>query len=158
MVGKLEELLQTLESQNNKGRSSSKSHLKQALYDWRIEGNWDSSKAEVIEIDECAYAFVTFTSRAPQHCVIRHLFVLEAKRGCGYGGKLIQKIKEAARCRNIERLRFFADKPSIEFYEKLGFSWHGLSKSGLPFYYGDLEGNKIDLPPSQQRFVKGTPI
>lgn len=153
MRGKLEALLQLLLEGESRGRESSKSHLKQALYDWRIEGQWESSNAEVIEVDECAYAFITFTSREPRHCTIRHLFVLEEQRGKGYGAKLVDRIKQSMSLRNVDRLRFFADKPSVKFYEKIGYKWHGLSKTGLPFYYGDASGNLIELPKSQQRFV-----
>ena len=48
----LESLLISLQDQ--KGRTSSKSHLKSALYDWRIENNWDNPNAEIISIDKKA--------------------------------------------------------------------------------------------------------
>jgi GNAT superfamily N-acetyltransferase len=148
----LESLLISLQDQ--KGRTSSKSHLKSALYDWRIENNWVNPNAEIISIDKTAYAFLTFTKREPRHCTLRHFFVLESERGKGVGRALICKMKEHIERRQINILRFFADIPSVVFYEKLGYKWHGNSKTGLPFYYGDIDGNLINLPASQKRYVR----
>lgn len=150
---KLQELLNELELQNQKGRTSSKSHLKSALYDWKIENNWENPNAEIITLNDKAYAFLTYTKREPRHCTLRHFFVLESERGKGIGKALINEMKIKIKQREINILRFFADIPSVAFYEKLGYKWHGKSKTGLPFYYGDIDGNLIDLPVSQKRFV-----
>lgn len=156
MEQQLEDLLKKLEEKGLKGRTSSKSHLKQALYDWRVEKNWQSNNAKVISVDDCGFAFITFTKREPRHCTIRHLFVLEDFRGQGYGKRLIDCIKQEMSKENITVMRFFADRPSISFYESLGFTWHGVSKTNLPFYYGDTKGNLIELPKSQTRFLKSS--
>lgn len=153
MLSKLELLLEELEASGQKGRSSSKSHLKAALYDWRREGQWQNNNAAVINVDDAGYAFLSFTKREPKHCTIRHLFILEKYRGKGYGRKLMNAIKDAVKERDVQRLRFFADIPSVSFYEKLGYKWHGTSKTGLPFYYGDLDSNLINLPNSQARYI-----
>ena len=155
MLNRLQVLLESLEASGNKGRSSSKSHLKAALYDWRIEGQWDNDNAVVINYEDKAYAFITFTKRDPRHCTLRHFFVLEDYRGEGIGEKVIDLIKYEMERKDVTTLRFFADIPSVGFYEKIGFNnWHGKSKSGLPFYYGDVSGNLKSLPRSQLRYVK----
>jgi len=148
----LNELLVELEAKGLKGRSSSKSHLKSALYDWRVEGGWSNDRAVVLNYKDKGYAFIAFTKREPRHCTLRHVFVLEDYRGEGVGVKLIDMMKAEMVERDCDRLRFFADIPSIGFYERLGYKWHGKSKTGLPFYYGDKEGNLIDLPKAQQRY------
>lgn len=153
MLNKLQTLLESLEASGQKGRSSSKSHLKAALYDWRVEGQWDNDNAVVINYEDKSYAFITFTKREPRHCTLRHFFVLEDYRGMGIGEKVIDIVKEEMVKRDVTILRFFADIPSVGFYEKLGYRWHGKSKSGLPFYYGDAFGNLINLPKAQQRYV-----
>ena len=152
MEVKLNQLLEELEAKGLKGRSSSKSHLKSALYDWRIEGGWDNERCTVLNCNDKGYAFLAFTKREPRHCTLRHVFVLEEFRGEGIGVKLINMMKAEMIERDCERLRFFADLPSVGFYERLGYKWHGKSKGGLPFYYGDSQGNLIDLPKAQQRY------
>ena len=153
MLSQLNDLLMELESRGLKGRSSSKSHLKAALYDWRVEGQWSSNFAKVLNYKDMGYAFLTFTKREPRHCTLRHVFVLEEFRGKGIGAELIKMMREEMLERECLRSRFFADIPSIPFYEKLGYKWHGKSKTGLPFYYGDAYGNLIDLPKSQRRYI-----
>ena len=154
MEEKLNTLLEELEAKDLKGRSSSKSHLKAALYDWRVERGWDNDRAVVLNCDDKGYAFLSFTAKAPRHCTLRHVFVLEDFRGERIGVKLIDMMKAEMAKRECDRLRFFADIPSVGFYEKLGYKWHGKSKGGLPFYYGDVDGNLIvPLPKAQQRFV-----
>ena len=155
MREKLNNLLIKLEQEGQKGRESSKSHLKAALYDWNVESQWDSDNAIIINFEDKAYAFLSFTKRDPRHCTLRHFFVLEDFRGQGIGKKVINLITEEMSARDVAILRFFANKPSIGFYENLGYKWHGTSKSGLPFYYGDSQGNLIELPKTQQRYVIG---
>jgi len=153
MKEKLEKLLEELEAKGQKGRSSSKSHLKSALYDWRVEENWNKETAFVLNYEDKGYAFITLTKREPRHCTLRHVFVLEEYRGEGIGKKLMQMMYDTMNESDVKRLRFFADKPSVAFYESLGYKWHGVSKTGLPFYYGDVNGNLIELPKGQQRYV-----
>ena len=149
---KLNILLEELEAKGLKGRSSSKSHLKAALYDWRVERGWENDRAVVLSYEDKGYAFLSFTKREPRHCTLRHVFVLEDFRGEGIGVKLIDMMNAEMIERECNVLRFFADIPSVGFYEKLGYKWHGMSKTGLPFYYGDIQGNLIDLPKAQQRY------
>lgn len=150
-----DKLLNTLKKQNIKGRSSSLSHLKSAIYDWNIERNWNNERAEIINIEDKGFAFITFTKREPRHCSLRHIFVLEEYRGQNIGRAIMNKLYDNMKTRNINILRFFVDIPSIDFYKKIGYNnFHGLSKTGLPFYYGDCQGNLIQLPKSQIRYVK----
>ena len=43
------------------GSLSSKSHLKNAIYDWNIEKQWDSPNAKVLHLDQKAFMFISFT-------------------------------------------------------------------------------------------------
>ena len=154
MKDKLENLLIQLEATGIKGRSSSKSHLKSALYDWRVENNWSNSNALVLSYEDKGYAFITFTKREPLHCTLRHIFTLEQHRGTGVGNTLLEQVYQEMQKKQINTIRFFADLPSVKFYESRGYSWHGLSKTGLPFTYTDINTMKlVDLPKSQKRYV-----
>lgn len=153
MREKLNNLLIKLEQEGQKGRESSKSHLKAALYDWNVESQWDSDRAVILDYEDKGYAFITFTKKEPRHCSLRHIFVLEEHRGKGVGQWLVDRIIFEMEKRQCDILRFFADKPSVKFYERLGFKWHGVSKTGLPFYYGDSRGNLLKLPKSQERYI-----
>jgi hypothetical protein len=42
----------------------------------------------------------------------------------------------------VDRFRFFCNKPAVEFYSKLGFTYQGESKSGLPFVYCERDSRK----------------
>ena len=56
----LEDLSKNLE--NTKGGAiSSKSHLKNGLYDWRLEKQWDNPNAKVLNLDEKAFMFISYT-------------------------------------------------------------------------------------------------
>ena len=59
----LEKVLESRIQMGLKGRESSKSHLKSALYDWRVENHWTSDHAIVLDVDKKAFAFVTFTKQ-----------------------------------------------------------------------------------------------
>ena len=147
----LEGLLQQRIDMGLKGRQSSKSHLKSALYDWRVEQQWSKDSSKVITYEDKGFAFITFTVRKPYYCVLRHLVTLEEYRGQGVGSKLMNLMYDEMRKRDVNIIRFFADKPSIVFYEKLGYKWHGLSKTGLPFTYTDIDTMEL-LPPTKRDF------
>ncbi len=149
----LEKLLTELEPTKG-GSLSSKSHLKNGLYDWRVEQQWNSSRAKVLNLEEKGFMFITYTKREPKHCTLRHFFVLEQYRGTGTGELMMKYLVDEILSNYVRYLRFFANKPSIGFYEKLGYQWHGLSKTGLPFTYWDCRENKLaPLPKSQRRYV-----
>tara|TARA_R100000697_G_scaffold90635_1_gene102516 strand:+ start:1905 stop:2393 length:489 start_codon:yes stop_codon:yes gene_type:complete len=137
-----------------KGTESTKHHLHSAIYDWDREKQWDKDTAKVLSLDKCCYAFISYTTREPRHCTLRHFFTLESSRSKGYGKIMINQIFADMKANNVQFFRFFANKPAIKFYEKLGFTWHGLSKTGLPFTYWDIKNKKLaDLPKSQQRYI-----
>ena len=135
----LEEVLQDRIDLGYKGRESSKSHLKSALYDWRVENQWEKDSAKVLTVDNKGFAFITFTKREPKYCVLRHLVTLEEHRGQGVGSLLMEQMYSEMKKREYSILRFFADIPSTGFYEKLGYQWHGKSKTGLSFTFTDIE-------------------
>ena len=145
----LEEVLQQRIDMGLKGRESSKSHLKSALYDWRVETQWSKDSAAVITYENKGFAFLTFTIRNPKYCVLRHLVTLEEYRGQGIGTKLMDGMYDEMRKRGYSTIRFFADKPSTGFYEKLGYKWHGKSKTGLTFTYTDIDTMEL-LPPAKR--------
>ena len=142
----LEEILQQRIDAGYKGRQSSKSHLKSALYDWRIEQNWNSERAVVLSYENKGFAFITFTKRNPKYCVLRHLITLEEFRGQGVGTELMKLMYEEMENRGYNLLRFFADIPSVVFYEKLGFKWHGKSKTKLSFTFTDINTMELVEP------------
>ena len=137
-----------------KGTESTNHHLKSALYDWDREQQWAKETAKVFALQKKCYAFITYTVREPRHCTLRHFFTLETARGEGLGSLMIKLIYKDMRNNNVKFFRFFANKPAIDFYEKLGFTWHGLSKTGLPFTYWDIENNILaELPKAQERYI-----
>jgi ribosomal protein S18 acetylase RimI-like enzyme len=148
----LEEVLQQRVDMGLKGRQSSKSHLKSALYDWRVEQQWSKDSGKVITYENKGFAFLTFTIRNPKYCVLRHLVTLEEYRGQGVGSKLMDIMYDEMRNRDYNIIRFFADIPSVGFYEKLGYKWHGKSKTGLTFSYTDI--NTMELVPPANRDLK----
>lgn len=143
----LETILQQRINSGYKGRESSKSHLKSALYDWRIENNWERDNCKVLTIDNKGFAFITFTKRNPKYCCLRHIVTLEEYRGEGIGSKLMNEIYKEINNRGYTNLRLFADKPSVGFYEKLGFKWLGKSKTGLSYTYTNINTMETqDIP------------
>lgn len=137
-----------------RGRSSSISHLKSALYDWNVERGWNRENYHILNYEEKGYIFCTFTKKAPQHCTLRHFFVIEAFRGQSVGKKLMNDLYNLMKQNNIKIIRFFSDIQSVDFYKKIGYNkFHGLSKTKLPFYYGDIYGNLLPLPKNQKRYV-----
>lgn len=150
----LDQLLNTLDKPvRGKGSVSAYAHLNSALKEWRVEGNWGRDNAFVIGIEGQGYAFFMLTKREPRHCTLRHIFTIESARGTGVGEKLINEMRNIMQDNGVSTLRFFANKTAISWYEKLGYKWHGLSKTGLPFFYGDKYGNLIDLPRPQRKYV-----
>ena len=147
----LEEILQQRIDMGLKGRESSKSHLKSALYDWRIEQNWNNSRATVLSFENKGFVFLTFTKRNPKYCVLRHIVTLEEFRGQGIGTRLMEMMYEEMKKREYTVIRFFADIPSVGFYEKLGYSWHGKSKTGLSFTYTDTTTMELLEPTKRDK-------
>ena len=129
-----ENLLTTLEHVPG-GKSSSKSHLKMAMYDWNIENNWNRPNSVIINYDNKGFAFFQLTKR---HCTLRHVFVLEEHRKEGVGKYLIDEVYKTMRNHGVHIIRFYANPPAKLFYEKLGYQWLGESKGGLPFTYTDI--------------------
>jgi len=150
---KLEALMEKLRNSEYGGQTSSKQQLMVALYDWNIEGNWSRPNFFVLDYQDKGFIFFSITQNEPRHCTLRHIFVLEEFRGQGIGRKLMLMMNYVMQKHNVAILRFFAIPPSIPFYENLGFEWHGLSKSGYSFYYGDTKGKLMKLPPAQQRYL-----
>lgn len=142
----LERILEERIQMGFKGRESSKSHLKSALYDWRVEQNWNNERAAVLNCENKGFAFITFTKKEPKYCVLRHLVTLEEYRGQKIGTKLMELMYQEMKNRGFSILRFFADIPSVGFYEKLGFKWHGKSKTGLSFTYTDIDTMELVQP------------
>ena len=135
---------------------SGKSHINSARVDWSTEQQWEKENAVIAHINHEAWVFYTFTKREPRHCCLRHIVTLESARGKGHAQTLLDGMYAEMEARGVERLRFFADKKSVRFYEKRGYTWHGVSKTGLPFFYGNLDKNLITpLPKAQQRYIHG---
>ena len=147
-------LLLLLQAGPGKGATASVSHLKAALYDWRVEEQWSKSNSAAMQLDQLGFMFITFTKRKPRHCTLRHFFVLESARGQGVGARMMRLLEQQCLHHRVRYLRFFANKPAIKFYEHCGYRWHGVSKTGLPFIYWDLVLRKLaPLPKAQRRYV-----
>ena len=148
-------LLAHLQAGEGRGSTASVTHLKAALYDWRVEQQWDKPGSAALQLDGEGVMFITFTSRAPRHCTLRHFFVLEEARGKGVGVRMMKLLEKLCIHHRVRYLRFFANKPAIQFYERCGYSWHGTSKTDLPFTYWDLAmGRLAPLPRSQVRYLR----
>jgi len=155
---RLDEIEQQLINDNNytyKGQTSSLSHLKSALQEWRVEKNWSrGNNSFVFTIEEKGYIFFTFIKSAPRHCTLRHIFVFEQYRNQKIAFYLFDKMIDVAKKMKVNILRMFAVKTALPFYKKKNIiSYHGYSKTGMPFYYGDFYGNLKPLPPKQTKFV-----
>tara|TARA_R110002050_G_scaffold233778_1_gene369691 strand:- start:690 stop:1229 length:540 start_codon:yes stop_codon:yes gene_type:complete len=150
-----EALLERIQKLNLKGGAlASVSHLKAALYDWRVEQQWSKTTSAALVLDNLGFMFITFTKRQPRHCTLRHFFVLEEARGKGIGAAMMELLEKHIISKGVRYLRFFANKPSIGFYERQGYAWHGMSKTGLPFTYWDVTRRKLaPLPNSQRRYL-----
>jgi predicted GNAT family N-acyltransferase len=60
--------------------------------------------------------------------------VLEARRGEGWGARLMAAVERHARDQGYERVRLHAQVPVVEFYERLGYEAHGetFEDAGIP--------------------------
>lgn len=71
------------------------------------------------------YNYSTFTGKAGLY--LEDLFVLPEYRGKGYGLELINELREICKKENLGRFEWQClnwNKPSIDFYEKLGAKQH----------------------------------
>jgi len=130
------------ENVENLKSASTYSHLNSANMDWNREGRWDKDNSFAMKMTNeddqvVALIFFSHTLRASKHWALRHFVVLEEYRNCGVASHMFKfffKFINEHHC-NVKWLRFFSDKKSIGFYEKFGFEWLGLSKTGLPFTF-----------------------
>lgn len=141
-----------------KERGNPYQHLKTAQMDWRTEEQWSkpNDRSIVVSINDTTFGYFTFTQREPRHCTIRHIFSLpNAERGAA-SYMLTKWLPEYCQSIGVLNLRFFADKKAKGYYEKLYQTdmWWGLSKGGLPYYYGDLYGNRTTPPVAQHKSIK----
>ena len=95
---------------------------------------FEKKKAEVIFVmednKEVGYAlyfynYSTFTGKAGIY--LEDLFVLPEYRGKGYGSELINELRDICKREKLGRFEWQCinwNKPSIEFYEKLGAKQH----------------------------------
>ena len=157
----LEEVKKNLSNQidtlHPKATSRSLSHLNTAMYEWNLGKRWENKdRAYVFTKDYKGFIFFERTIRQPLHTTLFHLFTIEEHRDKGIGRDLFNFMREMTLEQFPDmRFRMFVNKPAIGFYEKLGFTqYHGISKSGLPFFYGDFFGNLLPLPPKQMKYVK----
>lgn len=121
----------------NTTADSSYSHLKSATYDWRVEQQWGKPNATFSAIMDgdkmVGFVCLSVTKRHPKTASIRHVSIFEPYRSGGYGRKTLELAHTWFIKHQAQFVRFFSDKKSVKFYEKCGFQWIGLSKSGLPF-------------------------
>lgn len=116
-------------------------HLKQTCYEWGMENNWQSPRAQqwVARNDEGTImggTFITVTSRKPVHVTFRHIFLFEEARGHGVAETLYnwryRWVIENTQCR---RVRLFANKPATPWHNKCGMRFLGMNKAKQPFTY-----------------------
>lgn len=116
-------------------------HLKQTVYEWGMENNWNSQRAKqwVARNEEgkiMGGTFITMTSRKPVHVTFRHIFLFEEARGNGVAGKLYNHryrwVIENTPCR---RVRLFANKPATPWHNKNGMRFIAMNKAKQPFTY-----------------------
>ena len=139
---------------NESHKTSFTSHLKSAIYDWRVERQWNKPYSFIYSFDDKGFIFFTYTQKFPRHCTLRHIFVKFNNRVSGVGTKLFDFMKSKMNADNVNILRMFINPPALRFYQKHNIkNFHGKSKTGLDFYYGDINGNLISLPKSQKRYV-----
>jgi predicted GNAT family N-acyltransferase len=65
---------------------------------------------------------------------VERVAVLEARRGDGWGTRLMDAVERHAREQGYERVLLHAQVPVIEFYERLGYAAHGeaFEDAGIP--------------------------
>lgn len=146
-VEELEKLLLTLvKPKRGEADSSSYKHLRDALYDWKLEkACYHGFPPYVYEEDSeiLGVIFYRWTSVFPKHVTLRHIFTLEKTRGKGVAESLMNFMYSEALLHEVFRVRFFINKTAINFYKKLGFKTWGISKTGLPFVYCFIVGDKV---------------
>ncbi len=139
-----------------KERGNPFQHLKSAAMDWRTEGQWerDNEKSIVVSIDDTTFGYFTFTTKAPRHCTIRHIFSLPGATPGAASYMLETWLPEYAKSIGVDRLRFWADAKAIGYYEKLGYDWWGWNQAGkMPYYYGDFDKNRIVPPKADHKRI-----
>lgn len=121
---------------------SSYSHFQSASVDWNMEQQWGKPNAFALKMvnekDEIVGGiFVTHTVSGIRHWTLRHVVICEEHRNKGLATKLMAYLYNLIYTHqsNIKWLRFFSNKTSVDFYNKQGFEWLGLSKTGLPFTF-----------------------
>lgn len=137
------------------GKSGFVTHLKSIIYDCNIERAWNKPNNFIYSADDLGFIMFSITTQHRRHCTLRHVVVSDEARGKGLGKLLFYHMTEVMGDEGVNILRMFINPPALPFYSKLGFNdYHGKSKTGLDFYYGDLDGNLIKpLPKNQQRYV-----
>lgn len=135
----LESFLLTLpHPKRGEAKTSSYSHLRDALSEWRLEKAWEHGFPPfVYEVNNqiLGVIFYRWTSREPRHTTLRHILTVEESRGKKVAEHLINHMYKDSLDNKIYRVRFFINNSAIPFYKKLGFKSWGISKTGLPFVY-----------------------
>jgi len=122
--------------------SSSASHLTSAAYDWRVNLWYDRPNAHIIRLfnndKTIGFIFLNKTNVTPCHWTLVHFVIYEEYRGDGHGITCLDYIFTYIINNSDETdrwFRMFSAKPSIGFYEKLGFEWLGISKTITIYIY-----------------------
>lgn len=158
----LENAREYRENVENLKSNSTFTHLSVACYDWNVEEKWDCPCASAMAIMDGDVAmgviFYAHTKRnAPfllKHFSLRHMVVFEEHRGKGLSYYMMAHLFEVINSHrtNIRWLRFYSDKNTIKFYEKLGFEWFGNSHTDLPFAYTNVTSDDVKI--SNETFNK----
>lgn len=71
---------------------------------------------------------------SPGTAKVERVAVLEARRGEGWGVRLMDAVESHARDQGYERVLLHAQVPVVEFYERLGYGAHGeaFEDAGIP--------------------------
>ena len=72
--------------------------------------------------------------RDPPTAKVERVAVLDARRGEGWGARLMYAVESHARDQGYERVLLHAQVPVVEFYERLGYAAHGeaFEDAGIP--------------------------
>lgn len=70
----------------------------------------------------------------PPTAKVERVAVLEARRGEGWGARLMDTVERQAREQGYERVLLHAQVPVVEFYERLGYAVRGaeFEDAGIP--------------------------
>lgn len=134
----LESMCTKFKDQYNCTSDSSLTHLRSSLTDWRVESLFKYlhvSTFSSIEINDeiIGFACLNMTRKQPRVGTIRHFCIFEPYRSKGHGAQAMELIHLWFTEKGCGYVRFFSDKKSTSFYEKLGIKWLGISKTNLPF-------------------------